>query len=182
MGKFEHIVLTKEQDALRGNAKKELYECNYIEMVKRMKTYNIKFPADPSGQNNYGINGTEFSKWCGIRQRQTLHNNSFIQKRLARDIAKIGIDNDATDKSITEKKSNDMIARQVKDINDIQKDLVVLSSRVDTLTEEVSIKDELIKALKSELAQSRSTYNTKMAAHSEQVQNSILTGGRTFEC
>lgn len=181
MAKFEHIVLTKEQDALRGTAKKELYEYNYIEMLKRMNTYKVKFPADPSGQNNYGINATEFSKWCGFRQRQPLYNNSFIKNRLARDIARIGVEGGA-DKSITEKKSTDMIARQGKDINDMQKDLVALSNRVDALTEEISIKDELIKALKSDLAQSRSTYNAKMAAHTEQVQSSILTGGRTFEC
>lgn len=177
--KFEIIVLTPEEDGLASTAKSKLYAQNYNTIIDRMRAYDVKFPPDLYGTNEHGINASEFARWCGIKYRQTMYNNSHIKQMLAKHIKEIGIAG-LPEKTVTDKKSEHDIVKQGKEINESRKSIASLSNQIDELAKENLKKDKLIEQLKAELAKSQSETHQRLAEHIEQVQNSILNGGRTF--
>jgi uncharacterized coiled-coil protein SlyX len=178
---FNYIQLTPKQQALKGTAKSKLYVNCYIEMIKRMKDHDVKFPPDPSGQNELGINITEFARWCAFRDRGPLYKNKTINSRLAKDIENIGIEI-SSQKSSTKSKADVLIAKQGNNINEQSKYIIELSSKVDLLQATLDEKNTKIKELEAKLAASNNAYSEMMRSHSEQIKDSILSGGRTFEC
>jgi hypothetical protein len=175
---FEPIVLTEAQEKYAGPAKSELYKNNYLECIKRMKVSGRKFPFD--ARSELGIDVTKFAKWCGFRRRQTVYDNHFIRERIARDVEAIGVDS-YKPKTISEEKKNQLFTRQSKAINEHQSRFSELSSRIDVLTERTIEQDNLIASLKAQLIESKSDNEFKIKAHQEQVQNSIMFGGRSFD-
>lgn len=177
---IEPIKLTPEQESLRGTAKSELYVQCYKQVISQMREKEIKFPRDKRGTNELGINATELAKWCAFKDRATLYKNSEIRDALPRDIKNIGIE-DSKPKSITEKKRDDLVASQASDINEQGELIVTLSARIQTLEQQVGERDARIHELELKLAASKQSVDDHMRCHAEQVRNSILSGGRTFD-
>lgn len=181
---IEPIKLTPEQEQLRGTAKCALYiEC-YKQVVNQMREKGIKFPRDERGTNELGINASKLARWCAFKDRATLYKNSVIRDALPRDVKKIGIEESLT-VSITEKKRDTLIASKQSDINQQTQLIVTLNAQIQILEKKLKIeveeRDARIHELELKLATSTQSFDDHMRAHAEQVRNSILSGGRTFD-
>ncbi|EJL6948959.1 hypothetical protein NMT39_002285 [Vibrio cholerae] len=177
---IEPIKLTAEQENLRGVAKSSLYVQCYKQVVNQMRDKGIKFPRDKRGTNELGINVTKLATWCAFKDRATLYNNSTIRKALPGDIRDIGIE-DQEPKSIIENKHEKLVADQARDIDEQGALILTLNARIQMLEQQLKEKDSIISTLEVSLAGSEQTVKNHMDCHAEQIANSILSGGRTFE-
>ncbi|NOI26921.1 hypothetical protein [Vibrio mediterranei] len=178
--KIEPIRLTPEQECLRGTAKSALYVECYKNIIGQMREKQIRFPRDERGTNDLGINASKFAKWCAFKDRATLYKNTQIRNALPQDIKNIGIDSSQT-RSITDKKRDEQLLGQARDINEQGTLIVTLNARIETLEELVIEQDARIHDLELKLAASKQAVDDHMRCHAEQVKNSILSGGRTFD-
>lgn len=178
---IEPIQLSSEQQKLRGAAKAQLYVNCYKAIIKQMKEKDVRFPIDLNNTNELGINVTEFARWCGFKHRGTLYQNKIINGQLSNDVKSIGVAGDPYKKSITSKKQDDLIAIQSKNLNEQGDLLASLNSQIELLSKSIADKNARIRELETLLAQSNNKYNEQMKTHQEQVKNSILSGGRTFD-
>jgi len=177
---IEPIKLTPEQAQLRGTAKSALYVECYKQIISQMREKGIRFPRDERGPNELGINASQFAKWCAFRDRGTLYNNAEIKKALPRDIKNIGIE-DSRPRTFTEQKRDDLVASQQTDINEQGQLIVTLNAQVQTLEQALQVEKAKNKELELRLAASEQSVNDHMRTHAEQVKNSILSGGRSFD-
>lgn len=181
---IEPIRLTPEQKQLRGTAKSALYVECYKQVISQMREKGIRFPRDERGTNELGINASKLARWCAFKDRATLYKNSVIRNALPRDVKNIGIE-DSQPRSITKKKRDDLVASQQCDINEQGQLIVTLNAQIQTLEQklkiEISERDARIHELELKLAASKQSVDDHMRCHAEQVRNSILSGGRTFD-
>lgn len=166
---FPKITLTDEQNALRGPAKSKLYRQLYDDCIELMKLHNFSFPSDKS--NALGINVSELSRWCGFKSRQTIHDNSYIQSRIQKDIAELGI----SDHDHHRSKASDT---QIDYLND--KPSKSDNDEILRLNEIISNQELEIQRLKSQLLIYKSHIDKAEKTHQKQVENMLLFGGRTF--
>ncbi|WP_282150152.1 hypothetical protein [Vibrio diabolicus] len=177
---IEPVKLTPEQESLRGTAKSALYVECYKQVISQMRQKGIKFPRDERGTNELGINASELARWCAFKDRATLYKNSLIKEALPKDIRNIGVEN-SQPRSITYKKRDELVASQASDINEQGALIVTLNARIQTLEQQLKEKEAKIHRLELTLAVSERSVDEHMRNHADQVKNSILSGGRTFD-
>ncbi|MGC7862431.1 hypothetical protein [Vibrio anguillarum] len=78
-------------------------------------------------------------------------------------------------------KHENLVADQARDINEQGALILTLNARIQMLEQQLKEKDSIISNLEVSLAGSEQTVKNHMECHAEQIANSILSGGRTFE-
>lgn len=147
-------------------------------IFNRMRETKHKFPAEP-GNDIFGINVSEVSRWCGMKNRNPFYKNDKYTKMLKDAISEIGISGE-TEKTVTESLLEKNLDERQRDIGSLKRQVQTLQKEKKLLADKVK---ELSLALERSLTDVKDAKKEVDAIHEKvenQRQNLLESGGRGY--